>query len=304
MMTATNGKPPANPFIGRRRQNVRLTCIAGTAFATLALAASSGEPKFAEFSIANPPGYPHGSTHEFAFGSNGDLWITQQNQARLIHVLLNGKMTAFALGKPGVHGPGPHGIDVDHDGNLWLTFQFINRIVKVSAQGKILAEYPIPRGTVANPGPHGLTVASDGDVWWTGKEGGVIGKLDPMSKRFSLYRLRNPADLYFRSVRQESLVYRTHQQRDRPHHACGQDYRNHAAGYELATDRHPRRTGSKDLVHDGAWAWLWDSRSRRQWTEDISSQPSDGRAGRVGLRPLRSPMAAIHDPGHDRPDQF
>jgi len=192
MMTTTNGKPPVNPHIGRWNQSVRLISIAATAFATLALSASSGEPKFAEFSIANPPGYPHGSTHEFTFGKHGDLWITQQNQARLIH-LRNGKLTAFVLGKPGPQGPGPHGIEVDHDGNLWLTFQFTNRIVKVSPEGKILAEYPIPTKTVANPGPHGLTVASDGDVWWTGKEGGVIGKLDPKTAHFSLYQLRNPA---------------------------------------------------------------------------------------------------------------
>ena len=88
-------------------------------------------PTFVEAKIPQPPGLPTGSTHEIAFGPNGDLWVTQQNQDRLVHRHRNGTFESFDMGQ----GNGPHGIDFDRAGTLWLTFEFSNKIVRVDTRG-------------------------------------------------------------------------------------------------------------------------------------------------------------------------
>jgi virginiamycin B lyase len=80
----------------------------------------------------------------------------------------------------------PHGIEFDRRGRLWLTLEARNEIVRVSRRGRVLRRYPI---TEAIAGPHGLTVARDGAVWWTGKEGDVIGRLDPRTGRMRQFTL-------------------------------------------------------------------------------------------------------------------
>jgi virginiamycin B lyase len=132
-----------------------------------------------EISVAG--GLPLGSTHELALGPDGDVWVTQQDQSRLVRITPSHRVRYFPL-RPGL---GPHGIAFDRHGHMWITLQFVNQIAEVTRNGKIIHAYKIPV-----PGePHGLAIAADGSVWWTGKYGSVIGRLDPRSGRMKVFRL-------------------------------------------------------------------------------------------------------------------
>ena len=162
-------------------------------------------PEFAEYKIPAAPGEPTGSTHEIAFAPNGDIWVTQQNQSRLVHRRADGKIETFDMGD----GNGPHGIGFDKAGTIWLTFEFSNKIVHVDARGHVLVAYPIPTDTVAHAGPHGLTIARNGMIWWTGKEGGVIGRFDPKTEKFTLFKLAHAdsAPIYISEMSDRSLWF-------------------------------------------------------------------------------------------------
>jgi virginiamycin B lyase len=123
-----------------------------------------------------------GSTHELTLGPDGNVWVTQQNQANLVRVTPRGVIRVHSLPK----GSGPHGIGFDRRGRLWLTFEFSNEIVELDQRGRILERHPIPG---VDAGPHGLHVARDGGVWWTGKEGDVVGRLDPETGRMRVFEL-------------------------------------------------------------------------------------------------------------------
>lgn len=150
----------------------------------------SGDPEAgpAVTEIDLPDKVEGGSTHELTLGPDGNVWVTQQKQARLVRVTPQGKVRAFALPA----GSGPHGIKFDRRGRLWLTLEFDNAIARAGLDGRVVRRYPIPR---AKAGPHGLDVARDGSVWWTGKEGGVIGRLDPRTGRMRVFSLPDDESL-------------------------------------------------------------------------------------------------------------
>jgi virginiamycin B lyase len=165
-----------------------------TAIALLALAGcgsstgggSAGRPAGAqpvvkEFDLPDKAG----STHELTVGPDGNVWVTQQTQAKLVRVTPRGGLRFFPLPA----NSGPHGIKFDRAGHLWLTLEFANAIAELDQEGRILNRYPIPQ---AGAGPHGLAVARDGSVWWTGKEGNLIGRLDPRTGRMRLFPLPHP----------------------------------------------------------------------------------------------------------------
>lgn len=126
-----------------------------------------------------------GSTHELTMGPDGNVWVTQQEQAKIVRITPRGALRFFTLPA----GSGPHGIKFDRDGHLWITLEFANAIAKLDLNGRIVRRYPIPQ---TDAGPHGLDVARDGGVWWTGKEGNVIGRLDPRTGRMRLFPLPHP----------------------------------------------------------------------------------------------------------------
>ena len=173
--------------------------------AAAAAADAPPTPIFVEAKIPQGPGLPSGSTHEIAFAPNGDLWVTQQNQDRLVHRHRNGRFESFDMGQ----GNGPHGIGFDRAGTIWLTFEFSNKLAHIDTRGHVLATYPIPTDTVALAGPHGLTIARDGLIWWTGKEGGVIGRFDPKAKRFAIFKLdqADSTPIYISEVSDGSLWF-------------------------------------------------------------------------------------------------
>src|ERR1700733_768401 len=104
-----------------------------------------------EFPILYPPhppimgcsmhhGSAMGSTHEITFNEKGggkEIWITGQNEDKVVKVTLDGKMTFYDMPE----GSGPHGIEFDADGRLWVTLEFLGLVVRLNpngAAGKII----------------------------------------------------------------------------------------------------------------------------------------------------------------------
>lgn len=125
-----------------------------------------------------------GSTHELVIGPDGNLWVSQQLENRVLRVSTTGRVvgiTAF----PG--NSGPHGIDKDQRGHVWVTEEFTNALVELDPTGKRIARYPLP---YPGAGPHGLRIGCDGHtVWWTGKENGTVGSFDPRTHTWTVHPL-------------------------------------------------------------------------------------------------------------------
>jgi virginiamycin B lyase len=122
-----------------------------------------------------------GSTHEISAGPRGNMWITQQKQARLVRVQENNKLKFFPLPV----NSGPHGLAFDSQGRMWVTLEYIDQIAQIGIDGKIVARFKLPSGV----GPHGLAIASDDIIWWTGKTGNVIGRLDANKGKLDIFPL-------------------------------------------------------------------------------------------------------------------
>jgi virginiamycin B lyase len=123
-------------------------------------------------------------------GPDGNVWVTQQTQANLVRITPRGEVRVHPLPE----GSGPHGIGFDRRGHVWLTFELKHEIVEVDRSGQIIERHRIPPDAAGRrPGPHGLHVARDGAVWWTGKEGDVVGRLDPRTGRMRVFPLPTAA---------------------------------------------------------------------------------------------------------------
>jgi virginiamycin B lyase len=121
------------------------------------------------------------STHEIVAGPEGNMWVTQQKQGRLVKVQVNGKLKFFPLPV----NSGPHGIAFDSRGRMWVTLEYIDEIAQIGIDGEIVARFKLPSGV----GPHGLSIASGDIIWWTGKTGNVIGRLDVDKDKLDIFPL-------------------------------------------------------------------------------------------------------------------
>jgi virginiamycin B lyase len=167
---------------GRRRRVVTPAAVGLTAVMLLICAGvsvSSSTPPVREISVQE--GLPLGSTHELTMGPDGNVWVTQQDQSRLVRITPEGQVRVFPLA-PGL---GPHGIVFDRHGHMWLALQYVNEIAELNLEGRILRTYRIRRPAE----PHGLAIARDGRIWWTGKFGGGIGRLNPRTGRMQVFPL-------------------------------------------------------------------------------------------------------------------
>jgi virginiamycin B lyase len=152
--------------------------VIGLAVAVTAALASTGKRRVTEFGLPDKAG----STHEITVGPDGNLWVTQQVQGKIVRIAPDGRQQAFTMPDNTM----PHGIRFDRHGHLWITMEATDEIAELDQLGRILRRFPIRR-VVA--GPHGLAIAPDGAVWWTGKEGDVIGRLDPATGRMRVFQL-------------------------------------------------------------------------------------------------------------------
>jgi virginiamycin B lyase len=122
-----------------------------------------------------------GSTHEITFQQRvgNELWITGQNEDKVVKVGLDGKMTFFNMPL----GSGPHGIEFSKMGRLWVTLEFAGKVVLVGPMGTIQKTIDVNLACPACPAPipshpHGMGFAPDGQtIWFTGKATGTVGKI-------------------------------------------------------------------------------------------------------------------------------
>ncbi|WP_435009063.1 virginiamycin B lyase family protein [Tundrisphaera lichenicola] len=138
------------------------------------------------------PGPKDGSTHEITVGPDGNFWISQMYQDRMVRMTLDGKFTFFPMGE----GSMPHGEEFDANGHLWVGLEGYGSLVEMDPNGTILSSHTIPytntygySDVVDN---HGLHVASDGKVWYTGKASNLVGYYDPATNQFASFPLANP----------------------------------------------------------------------------------------------------------------
>ncbi|MCR8573351.1 hypothetical protein [Streptomyces sp. Isolate_219] len=125
-----------------------------------------------------------GSTHELVIGPDGNLWVSQQLEDRVLRVSTAGRVVGITEFPSNSR---PHGIDKDRRGHVWVTEEDTNALVELAATGERIARYPLP---LPGAGPHGLRIGCDGHtVWWTGKENGTIGSFDPRTHRWTVHRL-------------------------------------------------------------------------------------------------------------------
>ena len=165
----------------------QIICSAAIISLFSALAADAQEGNVSRIMELDIPG-KMGSTHEIIAGPEGNMWITQQKQARLVKVQAHGPWSDKKLKLiPMPKNSGPHGIVFDAKGRLWVTLEYIDEIAQIGIDGKITSRFKLPAGS----GPHGLGVASDGIIWWTGKTGNVIGRLDVDKNKLDIFELGN-----------------------------------------------------------------------------------------------------------------
>ena len=124
-----------------------------------------------------------GSTHELTLNEKGgkDIWITGQNEDKVVKVSLDGKMTFYDMPL----GSGPHGIEFDMYGRVWVTLEFAGKIVRLNQNGVIdkTINVNLTCPTCPKPidtHPHGMGFAADMQtIWFTGKATGTVGKISP-----------------------------------------------------------------------------------------------------------------------------
>ncbi len=124
---------------------------------------------------------PTGSTHEITFQEKvgKEIWITGQNEDKVVKIGLDGKMTFFNMPL----GSGPHGIEFSKMGRLWVTLEFAGKVVLVGPMGTIQKTIDVNLACPTCPAPipshpHGMAFAPDGQtIWFTGKATGTVGKI-------------------------------------------------------------------------------------------------------------------------------
>jgi len=268
----------------RRRLAIKLAAAACVTAAALlvvvAAAVSSSTEKVREISVQG--GLPLGSTHELALGPDGDVWVTQQDQSRLVRITPEGEVRMFPLA-PGL---GPHGIAFDSRGHMWLALQFVNEIAEVDLEGRIIHAYRIHEPAE----PHGLAIDNDGSIWWTGKYGGGIGRLDPRTGRMKVFPLPD---------RYSQPIYITQ--------GCGAMYfteltnstigriTNNGQVKEYRTPTDPANGGSRPIAVAIRHCQVWFTEERGHMFGML-----DPRTGKLTEYPLPIPNAALASLAFDR----
>src|SRR5438046_9133792 len=95
-------------------------------------------------------------------GPDGNLWVTDESQNKILKMTTNGVFTGYAL--PASPNRGANSITVGSDGNLWIGEPGNNSIGRMTTAGLLLGEFPIP---TANAGVGGIARGPDGNVWFT-----------------------------------------------------------------------------------------------------------------------------------------
>jgi virginiamycin B lyase len=106
---------------------------------------------------------------DMTFGSDGNLWFTEDYEHKIGRMTMSGSITEFPLPSESEAvsiTPGP-------DGSLWFTEYYGNSIGRITTKG-IITEYPLPTQRGA---PWGITIGSDNHLWFIESNSNNIGRI-------------------------------------------------------------------------------------------------------------------------------
>jgi virginiamycin B lyase len=126
---------------------------------------------------------PSRSTHEMSFGPDGSLWITQQENDRVLYFSEPKTGSYRVLEQP--KGSWPHSVVADCSG-AWVVWQQKDAIVHMNSRGLIDKTFRLPEA----PDPHGLTKDRKGRLWFASKVSSKVGWLDPTTGVRKIFNLR------------------------------------------------------------------------------------------------------------------
>lgn len=95
-----------------------------------------------------------------AAGPDGNIWVTEPSQARVVRITPAGAITEVPL----PHGTVPYAIVAGPDGALWFVDANGPRLGRLTTAGTVM-EYPLPEDRLAGIG--GLALGPDGNLWYT-----------------------------------------------------------------------------------------------------------------------------------------
>ncbi len=115
--------------------------------------------------------------------AQGRVWFVGQNGNYIAHLdPRTGQFRRYEIEA----GTNPHNLVV-HKGMVWFTGNRNNRIVKLDPASGRLETFMIPDSTVRDP--HTMIFdPKSGVAWFTAQNAGVVGRFDPATKQFRLWR--------------------------------------------------------------------------------------------------------------------
>ncbi len=150
-----------------------------TAFAAVALAATTAQAEQVSYYQLPPGSFPH----DVAPAPDGTVWFSGQQQGFAGRFdPTTGKLEKIPLGS----GAAPHGVIVGPDGNAWLTEGGQNAIARVDAKTKEVKLFPLPKD-FAHANLNTLAFDNAGVVWFTGQSG-IYGRADPKTGKVDAWK--------------------------------------------------------------------------------------------------------------------
>jgi len=138
--------------------------------------------------------------HDVAPAADGRIWYTAQGAAALgLLDPATGEIERVELGA----GSAPHGVVTYSDGVAWVTDGGLNAMIRVDPVDLTVEVFAVDR---ANASMNTAVVAPDGGVYFTG-QGGVVGRLDPLSGDMSLAEAPRGRGPYGITVTPDGAVY-------------------------------------------------------------------------------------------------
>ena len=134
--------------------------------------------------------YPVGEAYfGVAAGSDGNLWLTQEEGDAVSKVTPTGGVTTYKLPSP-FCGPNYITAGPEKEGALWFTDVCGAAIGKITTAGSTTA-YSVPSGSTLR----GITAGPDGNLWFAAEGSGKIGKITT-SGTITEYSLPKGSDPY------------------------------------------------------------------------------------------------------------
>ena len=146
--------------------------------AVASLHPESGEVR--EYTVSHPS-HPYG----IAVDKRGRVWFTEYEENFL--EMLDPETGVFTQHEMPRKNSGPHRIAIDDQERLWIPESGTGKLAMYDIAKGNFTEYDLPDHDAA---PYATRVdGATGAVWVTGPEADSLYRFDPVTKRFTIYRL-------------------------------------------------------------------------------------------------------------------